>query len=431
MTASELDFAAIAETFGTPLFVYDGDELLRTAAAVRGVLSERIAVFYSLKANPNASVVATLRAAGTRAEVSSLTELHTALRAGHAPEDIMFLGPGKTPAEIDECVSLGIFAIVCESGDELDRIELAAQRAGRVQRVVLRVNPSFELKGSGLTMGGKPRQFGIDEEVLLAGPPLQPRRAGVALVGIHAYMGTRILKESAIVENTERILDLARRVAAHQDIPLEFVSVGGGWGVPYFEDEAELDLEVVAAGINAAVAHHEGTHPQTQVAVELGRYLTAMSGSYLTRILSTKESRGEWFAVADGGTNHHMAAGGVGSFARRNFPISLVGSSAEDATSSWNIAGPLCTPSDLIAKKVALPELRAGDLIAVHRSGAYGPSASPGLFLSHGFPAEVLVLGGEPHLVRRADTPSDLLAPQIVLDPEELYRSSSSVTTHR
>lgn len=430
MTPTKLDFAAIADTFGTPVFVYDGDELLRTAASVREVLSDRIAVFFSLKANPNVSVVATLRVAGTRAEVSSLTELHTALRAGHTPEDIMFLGPGKTAAEIDECVALGIFAIVCESVGELDRIELAAQRTGRIQRVVPRVNPSFELKGSGLTMGGKPRQFGIDEEVLLAGPPLQPRYPGVALVGIHAYMGTRILKESAIVENTERILDLARRIASHQRIPLEFVSVGGGWGVPYFEDEAELDLQVVAAGINAAVASHEATHPQTQVAVELGRYLTATSGSYLTRILYTKESRGERFAVADGGTNHHMAAGGVGSFARRNFPITLVGSTGNDATSAWNIAGPLCTPSDLIAKKVALPELRAGDLIAVLRSGAYGPSASPGLFLSHGFPAEVLVLGGDPRLVRRADTPSVLLAPQILLDPEELLRDSSPVT-HR
>jgi diaminopimelate decarboxylase len=150
--------------------------------------------------------------------------------------------------------------------------------------------------------------------------------------------------------------------------------------------------------------------------MELGRFLTATAGTYVVRARYVKESMGESFVVADGGTNHHMAAVGVGSFVKRNFPVRHLENRAAGASRPYSVTGPLCTPNDVVAKKVRLPEVRPGDLLAVERSGAYGPTASPGLFLSHGFPAEVLVHGGRAHLIRERDTTEDLLAKQRLVD---------------
>lgn len=405
----------LAAEFGTPLYVYDGEALRRQITGLLELLHPRLEVFYSLKANPNVSVCALLHAHGARAEVSSMAELLTARRAGVDPSDIIFLGPGKSRAELVECLNQGIYSIICESLPELELIDGIAGELGLVAPVALRVNPSFAVKGSGLTMGGKPRQFGIDEAQLLAGGPLGKEFAGVRLMGVQVYMGTRILSEDAVVQNTERILELAQRIAEHHQFELEMVDVGGGLGVAYFEGEEDLELPLLAAGLNPVLNRFAETHPQTRLIMELGRYLVAQSGTYVTRVRYTKTSLGENFAVADGGTNHHMAAVGIGSFVKRNFPIRLLNRYDEAATESWNITGPLCTPNDTLGKKVALPPLRAGDLLGVLRSGAYGPTASPVLFLSHGYPAEVLVHNGQAHLVREADDPSDLLRKQHLL----------------
>jgi diaminopimelate decarboxylase len=146
--------------------------------------------------------------------------------------------------------------------------------------------------------------------------------------------------------------------------------------------------------------------------MELGRYLTGWSGIYMVTARYVKRSRGESFIVADGGTNHHLAAVGIGSFVKRNFPVRCLSRVGEPTARRYTITGPLCTPGDVIASAAELPEITPGDLLGVERSGAYGPTASPGLFLSHGHPAEVLVLDGEAHLVRRRDTVEDLLSTQ-------------------
>jgi diaminopimelate decarboxylase len=151
----------------------------------------------------------------------------------------------------------------------------------------------------------------------------------------------------------------------------------------------------------------------------LGRYLVAESGVYVVRVREVKQSAGEWFLVADGGTNHHMAAAGVGSFAKRNFPVRLLNRTGEPADRSYSVSGPLCTPNDLIAKRVPLPKVHPGDLLGIQRSGAYGPTASPGLFLSHGYPAEVLVHNGRTFLVRDRDTVKDLLDKQHLIAFEQ------------
>ncbi|MEU7823720.1 type III PLP-dependent enzyme [Catellatospora sp. NPDC049133] len=411
-TVQGISASELAEQFGTPLYVYDGAALRQQFLRLRAALHPAVEIFFSLKANPNVSICALLGSLGARAEISSLVELATTRLAGIAPEDVVFLGPGKSSAEITECVRDGIAALVCESLGELDAIDRIAQAEGVVAPVVLRVNPTFTVKGSGLTMGGKPRQFGIDEAQLLELEPGALRRPGVRLIGVQVYMGTRILNEGVIVENTRRIFDLAERVAIRHGFPLELVDIGGGLGIAYFDGESDLDVDVLTAELNPVVDDFATRHPGTRLLLESGRYLTACAGTYMVRVSYVKSSMGERFAVADGGTNHHMAAVGVGSFVKRNFPMALLNRFTEPATERWNVTGPLCTPNDTIGKGVQLPELRPGDLVGVLRSGAYGPTASPVLFLSHGSPAEVLVDDGRAHLVRTRDTVDDLLRPQ-------------------
>ncbi|MEU3859150.1 type III PLP-dependent enzyme [Streptomyces sp. NPDC028722] len=412
-----LSVTRLAEEFGTPLYVYDGEEITGRFRDLRERLHPALEVFYSLKANPNISVCALLHRSGARAEVSSLTELVTARRAGVAPHDIIFLGPGKSAAEVAACLDADIHAIVCENLGELALIDGAARERGVTARVMLRVNPAFSVKGSGLTMGGKPRQFGMDEEQLLAaGPELATRYEAVRLMGVQVYLGTRILGEDTVVDNTRRILDLAERLAERIGFPLETVDVGGGLGIAYFDNEKDLDLAELTVRLDPVVDAFHSRHPGTRMIMELGRYLVAASGTYVTRVRYTKTSMGENFAVTDGGTNHHMAAVGIGSYVKRNFPMAALERLDEQPTEPWNITGPLCTPNDVIGKKVPMPPLRAGDLVGVQRSGAYGPTASPVHFLSHGYPAEVLVLDGTARLIRERDDTETMLARQRLYD---------------
>ncbi len=415
-TVQGIPVAELAERFGTPLYIYDGAVITRQYQGLRDRLHPAVEMFYSLKANPNISVCALLHSLGARAEVSSFTELVTALRAGVPAEQIMFLGPGKSRTEITACLKEDI-TIICESFGELALIDEAATGLGTTARVVLRVNPSFAVKGSGLTMGGKPRQFGIDETALLAAPDLVREHPSVRLCGFQAYLGTRFLSEDVVVENTERILALAETLSAHLGVPLDLVDVGGGLGVAYFPGEQDLDVAVLAERINPVFARFVERHPDTRLVMELGRYLVGHSGTYAVQVRYVKESMGERFAVADGGTNHHMAAVGIGSFIKRNFPMRLLNRASTAESTKWNVTGPLCTPNDTLGKAVELPaDLQPGDIIGVDRSGAYGPTASPVHFLSHGYPAEVLVHHEQAHLVRTPDDAESLLAPQILHD---------------
>jgi len=401
-----------ADRFGTPLFVYDADVLGRSFAELRDALPSAMEIFYSLKANPNVSVVGVLAAAGARAEVCSRAELRTALLAGIDPGDIIFLGPGKSTADLEACLDAGIFAIVAESFDELVELDgLASHRQARPQ-VLLRVNPRRGTAGAALSMGGKPRQFGIDEEQLLRAGSLPEQFPHLDLCGVHVYLGTRILDAALFVENVGANLELAERIAAATDIRLAAVDVGGGLGVAYFAGETDPDLSTVRADLEPVIATFRDRHPRARLMCESGRFLSARAGEYVVRVRSVKDSMGQRFAATDGGTHHHQAAAGIGSFVPRNFPVRLLNRTSVGPDAPWQLTGSLCTPNDTLARNVDLPELQVGDLIGIGRSGAYAASASPGHFLSQGFAAEVLLHHGRGHLVRRRDIPLDLLRGQ-------------------
>jgi diaminopimelate decarboxylase len=415
LALSGLSCRELAERFGEPLYAFDGETLLRQVARVRATLPPGVRVLYSMKANPNISLVRLLDDALDGVEVSSLGELHAACCAGVAPARMIFVGPSKSEAELREAVVGQVGCLVVESEQELDRVEAVAAQLRRPTPVALRINPDLEVMGPKLRMGGVPRQFGIDEAQ--AGAVLRKALGlrHVRVKGLHAYVGTRILDSAAIVRNTQAILGLARRFHDAMGAEFQFVDVGGGWGVPYYPGEGELDLEGLRADLAPVVEQFRQAMPGTTLVFELGRFLVAEAGVYITRVRYLKRSRQETFALVSGGMNHLFATSAAGSFMKQHFPIEALDRVGAPASEEISICGPLCTPSDVLAAKAKLPRLGAGDLIGIRRAGAYGITASPADFLSHLRPAEVLVWRGEAHLIRRASDVSDVVRQQILI----------------
>lgn len=412
MSDEEKRLWKIADKVGTPFYVFD-------AAAIRAQYSTlktafpSIDFFYSLKANPNLSVVAELVAAGMGCEVCSYLEFETALAAGVQREKILFVGPAKSDRELGRCVTTGIKAIVVESLPELEKVDELACAFGRRQHVALRLNPDFHFPGARLSMSGRATQFGIDtlaiEDVLSRARHLNHTR----ITGIHVYMGTRILDAATITKNTRQILLLAAEMEAKLGYPLDFVDIGGGFGVPYHEGELTLDIDALAKELTPVIASYEALHGQTKICVELGRYMVAAAGRFVASVRHTKVTKGENFAVCDGGSNVHSAAAGQGSLLRKNFPVSLIKrTERETLPSQWTVTGPLCTPMDILGKDVLISRPEPGDLICVHQSGAYGATASPINFLGFGQPAEVMIDGETITLVRERASINTLLAEQ-------------------
>ncbi|MCM6777137.1 diaminopimelate decarboxylase [Nocardia sp. CDC159] len=414
-----LGISQLVGEFGTPLYVYDGAVIERTYAELRARLHEAIDIFYSLKPNPNVSIVRLLHRAGALAEVCSPGELASALRAGVAPADILYTGPGKSRVDLRHLVDLDIRAVICESFEELAELDELAAAAGRRPRVLVRVNPAFGVRGGRLTMAGKPREFGIDEEQVLAATDLVARHPHLRVIGIHCFTGTRILDAGVVVDNTRRILDLAIKVSEQLGIEPELVDIGGGIGIPYFPNERAVDLDALAAGVNAAVAEFLLRYPRVRIAVEPGRFLVGPAGTYAIAARSVKISRGQRFVITDGGTHQHMSAVGTGTYLKRNFPMALLSDPDREPAGPCTVTGLLLTPTDIIGKDVELPEIATGEVLGVFQSGAYGPSASITYMNGRGYPAEVLVHQGRAHLIRSRDTEDDLFTRQHLVNFDE------------
>ncbi|PUA35216.1 diaminopimelate decarboxylase [Paenibacillus elgii] len=388
-----------AERFGTPLYVYDFGVIRERLDALRRHLHPSVSLFYSIKANPNTTVVRHIYEAGANLELCSPLELDIALAAGADPRRILYVGPGKTEAELNRLLTLDVRYIVAESLQELELMNRLAGRKGVRADVGVRFNPKAAIHGARLKMGGAARQFGIDEEQVADAVRLIESSPFLRLAGLHAYYGTRILSAETVAANMAYILGFAERAMAEHALELDYIGLGGGFGVPYYEGEAPLDLSELSRKSHGLLEMFAGKHPGIRLLMETGRYVVAESGTYLTRVLYTKQSQGKWFAVTDGGTNHHAAAGGAGSLMRRNFPVRAWTRESGEPR-EYAIAGPLCTPGDTLGDRVTLPPLEPGDLIGILASGAYCLTMSPVLFLSHALPREVLLLDEKPLVVR-------------------------------
>lgn len=375
----------------TPFFAYDRSLLDARVDELRGLLPARVELSYAMKANPMPALVQHLARRVDRIDVASAGEMQHALDTGIRADRVSFAGPGKTPAEIRQAVAAGIIVEV-ESATELARVTAAAGQLGVRALAAVRVNPDFAVKGSGMRMGGGPQQFGIDAEQV----PDVLARAGdaVDILGFHVFAGSQNLQADIIAEAQRRTVDLVTDLAEHLPGPLRYLNLGGGFGIPYTARDQPLDLRAVAEGLAELVdGPIAARFPEASPVIELGRFLVGECGVYVTRVVDRKVSRGKTFVVVDGGMHHQLAASGnFGQAIRRNYPV-VVGNRATDAKDDdvVTVVGCLCTPLDLLADDVPLPDADIDDLIVVFQQGAYGLTASPTAFLGHPAPAEVLV----------------------------------------
>jgi len=374
----------------TPFYAYDRRLLTARVEQLRAVLPAEISLHYAMKANPMPAVVCHMAGLVDGLDVASGAELRVALDAGMDPHEISFAGPGKSEVELAQAVAAGILINV-ESMRELGLLAGIVQRLGRPARVAVRVNPDFELKSSGMKMGGGPKQFGIDAEQVPQALA-EIGRLGLGFEGFHIFSGSQNLRPEAICEAQTKALDMAVRLAAGVPSPLKSLNLGGGFGIPYFPGEQPLDLAPIGEHLRTIVASAKAHLPEAELVIELGRYLVGEAGVYVSRVIDKKVSRGQVFLVCDGGLHHHLSASGnFGQVIRKNYPVEIGNRAGSARRELASVVGPLCTPLDLLADRMDLAEAQPGDLAVVFQSGAYGLTASPTQFLSHPAPVEVLV----------------------------------------
>lgn len=374
----------------TPFFAYDRAVLRARVAQLRAILPAEIRLHYSIKANPMPALVQLMAGLVDGLDVASGGELKTALDAGVSPQHISFAGPGKTDAELAQALAANIL-IHLESETELERIDRLAIAMGLTPRLVVRVNPAFELKSSGMKMGGGAKQFGIDAEDV---PKILQRIAELRMDfhGLQIFCGSQNLKPEAIVEAQANTFQLAIELARHAPQAVRLLNIGGGFGIPYFPGELPLDLGPIAANLREWMPKLKAALPEALVTLELGRYLVGEAGIYVARVIDRKISRGQVFLVTDGGMHHHLAASGnLGQVIRKNYPVAIGNNMSGTGREIVSVVGPLCTPLDLLADQMELEQAVVGDLVVVFQSGAYGLTASPNDFLSHAKALEVLV----------------------------------------
>ncbi len=388
LTAAEVR----ALTRGKPTFFYERSKVLDRISDLRQAMPSDLNLAYSLKANPFPPLVNLLLRNLEGADVTSFNEMVEALNAGVAPDMIMFAGPAKKPEEMRAAVALGV-GICVESLRELALLPSIAEELNKKARVLLRINPEFSLSGASMRMGGAPTQFGLNVADLpavwgaLENPYLQ-------FVGIHIYWGSQCLSETAIEEAQTVSVDLILDMVPYFPCEPELLNLGGGFGIPYFAKDTEIDLDLVGRNFAPLQGRLRDAFPKARVFLELGRYLVGEAGIYVSTVVDKKISHGIDFIVTDGGMHHFLAASGnLGQKIRRNYPICLIADKLQyaDESKSYQIVGALCTPIDLLGNKLKGPDIQPGDLIGVLCAGAYGKSASPLDFLSHEHPREFLL----------------------------------------
>ncbi|MGB7327891.1 MAG: hypothetical protein WBD31_23650, partial [Rubripirellula sp.] len=267
----------------TPLFVYSREHLTRRVADLRAAMPKRLKINYAIKANPFAPVLEHMAQLVDGFDIASGGELAMAQKAGLDPAKISFAGPGKRDDELEAALRAGV-TLNLESENEARRALAIAQKIDAVPQLAIRVNPDFELRGSGMKMGGGAKPFGIDQDRV---PALAKEiiAAGAEWRGLHIFTGSQALSADALIEAQANVLDLADMLANEIGAPLPKLNMGGGIGIPYFHGDEPVDIGTIGAALERRFSDLSANLAGTDFCIELGRYLVGEAGVYLTRII--------------------------------------------------------------------------------------------------------------------------------------------------
>jgi diaminopimelate decarboxylase len=393
--ADGMHLPEILAKYPTPCYVYSASVIRDKFANLREHFPG-FEIFSSFKANPNLAVCRTLYALGANADVSSLGELKGAFKLGFKPGNILFVGPAKTEEELRYAIANGIFAVIAESPYELELIDQIAAKVNKQANVMLRINTLEKPTAPEIMVGG-PSKFGIDEEVAVEAVRAV-RLERTTIVGIHVYSASGVMDPVFLARHITYVGDLALRLSREIGFDLKCIDFGGGFGVPYGENDEDLDLTSIAKAGRAAREKVLAAHPGCRLAFEVGRYLVAEAAVFLTRVVRIKESRGKRFVITDAGMNHFSRP----IFQRLNHPTRILNKIADAPAGEFNVAGPICTPLDVSGREVRLPTPEIGDVVGFFNAGAYGYTMSMVNFMSLGWPAEVMIDDGRAFVIRRA-----------------------------
>lgn len=385
-TAKEI--AVIAGS--TPCYVYDRKFIIERIFALKQQLPERLHLHYAMKANPMPALVTHIAGLVDGLDVASHKEMLLALASGMEARKISIAGPGKSNTQLTAAITAGV-VINIESANELLNVQQLAQQLSKRAHVAFRINPDFEVKGAGMKMTGGAKPFGIDAETFKETFSLLDANY-CHFVGFHIFCGSQLLAAPVLVDIYRQVFALAVKLAEDVGVVPEQINIGGGFGVPYFPQDKALDVAYVCQHLAQLIDDLPQCYQEVELHLELGRYLVAHAGTYLCQIRDIKHSREQEFWVCNGGMHHHLSnSGNFGQVIRRNYPVLLANKVAAEQQVQVNIVGPLCTPLDIVANNVALPQAQVGDYVAVLMSGAYGATASPQQFLSQGEVVELLL----------------------------------------
>ncbi len=398
----EIDFKGIVSKYGSPVYIYSFDMIRERLLYLKTHFDDCIKVYYAVKANPNLELIKSIAPMIDGLDVSSGGEIKQSVLAGYDPDRMSFAGPGKTESEIEYAIKAGVGSISVESMDDFERIVSVGRNLAIKPNISIRINPSKLINKFAVKMGGRPTQFGIDEECIDEFADRTARDFSyVNFKGFHIYAGTQSLDADSISEGVDYNLNLIESLFEKFGVP-SYINLGGGFGVPYHDAGVVLDIDYLTDAINKRVKAFCDKYKGIKVVFELGRYIVAEAGFYVTTVKSVKVSREKRFVIVDGGMHHNLSASGnLGQVIKKNYIIDNI-TSPDAPVTNVELSGSLCTPIDTLGYNLSIPMPSKNDLIVIRNSGAYGFTASPLMFLGHETPMEIMVKDGKPSVIRNS-----------------------------
>ncbi len=405
----QVDYQALAQRYGTPLYIYDFDAMAKRYESLKDAFAgHKSLILYAVKANSNLSTIANFARLGSGADCVSIGEVRRALTAGIERYKIVFSGVGKRDDEIEEALREGILLINLESEAEMKRVEVIARQMGVEARISVRVNPNVDAQTHPyISTGLHENKFGVDIDIAKRMYIYAKNSEHLDPVGIHFHIGSQLTELSPIAEAVQIVADLTKSLKAI-DIDIKFFDVGGGLGVVY-NDETPINVEEYADMIIKSIKGMDLT-----IMCEPGRYLTAEAGVLLTRVLYEKHNGQKRFVIVDAAMNDLMRP----TLYHASHMIEYLGENTEDKTPA-DIVGPICESGDWLAKDYPLPQTKHNDLLAIQTAGAYGFTMASN-YNTRGRAAEVAIEDGKPRMIRDRENFDD----QIRLEKTYLEENS-------